>query len=401
MASMTHAAIKSLFGIAALGLSAIAISACGNDVPSGAVAKVDDETITQEEFDKWFNTIAKGQAAQTGGAVPDPPDYKKCVAAKKKQPAPQGQKKQSDAGLKKQCESEYDALKDQAMQIAINATWLEQEAEKQDVKVSDAEIQRVLEDEKKKSFPNDKGDKQYKQFLKSSGMTEQDVLDQIKLQTLQQKLTEKITADAKKVSDKDVQQYYEKNKKRFGQPETRDLLVVLSKTKAKAEAAKRALEDGQSWKQVTKRYSIDEASKAQGGKQPAVAKGQSEKALDEAIFAAEKGVLEGPVKTQFGWEVFEVSKITPASQQTLEESKDTIKNLLRQERQQDALDDFVKDFRKDYKEATECAEDFRVSDCNNAPKEKTGTGPASGGNPGGTPQQQQQQPAPSPQTPQE
>jgi foldase protein PrsA len=401
MASMTHAAIKSLFGITALGLSAIAISACGNEVPSGAVAKVGDESITQEEFDKWFDTIAKGQAAQTGGAVPDPPDYKKCVAAKKKQPAPQGQKKQTDAALKKQCESEYDALKDQAMQIAVNATWIEQEAEKQDVKVSDAEIRRVLEDEKKKSFPNDKGDKQYKQFLKTSGMTEQDVLDQIKLQTLQQKLTEKITADAKKVSDKDVQEYYEKNKNRFAQPETRDLLVVLSKTKAKAEAAKRALEDGQSWKQVTKRYSIDEASKAQGGKQPAVAEGQSEKALDEAIFAAEKGALEGPVKTQFGWQVFEVSKITPASQQTLEESKDTIKNLLRAERQKEALDDFVKDFRKDYKEATECAEDFRISECNNAPKEKTGTGPASGGSPpGGAPQQQQQQ-APAPQTPQE
>jgi foldase protein PrsA len=393
MASMTHAAIKSILGIAALGLLAIAISACGNDVPSGAVAKVDDETISQDEFDKWFNIFAaQSQPVQGGGAAaPVPPDFEKCVAAKKKQPLPQGQKKPSDSDLKKQCKSEYDALKSQAMQFLINSTWIRQEAEKQDVKVSDAEIKRSLEDEKKRSFPNDTGDKKYKQFLKTSGMTEEDVLLGMELQALQQKITQKITADAKKVTDQDVEEYYAKNKKRFAQPETRDLSVVLTKNEAKAEEAKQALESGDSFKQVAKKYSIDEASKAQGGKLPAITEGQQEKAFDEAIFGAEKGKLVGPVKTQFGWYVFEVDKITPASQQTLEESKDTIKNLLRSEGQQKALDNFVKDFREEYKDSTKCAEDFRISDCSNAPKEKTDTGPASGGNPGGT-----QQPAPAP-----
>ena len=56
--------------------------------------------------------------------------------------------------------------------------------------------------------------------------------------------------------------------------------------------------------------------------------------------------IEGPVKTQFGWYVFEVEKVTEASQQTLDESKDTIKNLLRSQRQQKALDEFVKRFRE-------------------------------------------------------
>jgi hypothetical protein len=47
-----------------------------------------------------------------------------------------------------------------------------------------------------------------------------------------------------------------------------------------------------------KRYSIDEASKAQAGRLPDVAEGQQEKELDEAVFAAEKGQTEGPIKTQ-------------------------------------------------------------------------------------------------------
>jgi foldase protein PrsA len=396
MASMTHAPIKSVLGIAVLGISAIAISACGNEVPSGAVAKVGDETITQQEFDKWLNTAAQGQAQGGAGAVPDPPDFQKCVAAKKKLPAPQGQEKPKDSALKKQCETEYEALRTEVMQFLIQAEWVEQEAAAQDIKISDKEIRKSLEDQKNQAFPNEKA---YQEFLKSSGMTEQDVLFRVRLDQLQQKLTQKITADAKKVSDGDIQEYYEKNKKRFAQPESRDLRVVLTKTEAKANEAKQALEDGDSFKAVAKKYSIDEASKAQGGKLPAITEGQQEKAFDEAIFSAEKSELVGPVKTQFGWYVFEVEKITPASQQTLEQSKETIRNLLRSQGQQKALDEWIKNFREDYKDKTNCADDFRIAECDNAPKEKTDTGPASGGNPGAPPQPQQ--PTPTPETPQQ
>ncbi len=227
-------------------------------------------------------------------------------------------------------------------------------------------------------------------------MTEEDVLFRVKLSQLQQKLTEKVTGDAKKVSDADIEAYYEKNKKRFAQPERRDLRVVLTKTEAKAEQAKRALESGQPWKAVVKRYSIDEASKSQNGLLPAVTEGQQEKAFDTAIFAAQRNETEGPVKTQFGWYVFEVEKVTKASQQSLEQSKDTIRNLLRSQREQKALDEFIKSFREDYKDETECADDFRVAECANAPKDEGDTGPASGGNPGGQPQPQQPTPTPTP-----
>ena len=384
---------KFTLGIALLGLSAIAISACGNDVPSGAVATVGDESISQQEFDRWFKTASAAQAQGGQVAEPDPPDFEKCVAAKKKLPQPQGQDKPSDSELKKQCKTEYETLRTQVMQFLIQAEWVQQEAEKQDVKVTDAQINKSLEDQKKQAFPNEKA---YKEYLKSSGLTEEDILFRVKLDQLQQKLTQKITEDSKKVTDQDIEEYYEKNKKRFAQPERRDLRVVLTKTEAKAQEAKQALEDGDSFEQVAKQYSIDEASKAQGGKLPAITKGQQEKAFDEAIFSADKGELVGPVKTQFGWYVFEVDKITEASQQTLEQSKETVRNLLRSQGQQKALDEWIKNFREEYKDDTSCADDFRIAECSNAPKEATDTGPASGGNPGGTPQPA---PAPTPQTP--
>jgi foldase protein PrsA len=378
---MTHASFKSLLSVLVLGLGGAVVAGCGSsdDLPSGSVAKVGDETISQEDFDKWLRTAVSGQAQGGEAVVPDPPEFTKCIAAKKEVPLPKGQEQPSDATLKRQCKQEYDTLKREVMLFLIQAEWVEQEAEEQGVKLSDAQVRKSFEDQKKQAFPTDKA---YQEFIKSSGMTEEDILFRVKLNELQQKLTQKVTEDAAKVTDADIEEYYEKNKRRFAQPERRDLRVVLTKTEDKAEQARNALQDGDSWKKVVNEYSIDEASKAQAGLLPAVAKGQQDKALDDAVFDAKRGELEGPVKTQFGWYVFEVDKITPASQQSLEQSKDTIRNLLRSERQQKALDEFIKSFREDYREETECADDYRIEECSNAPKESD-TGPASGGNPGG------------------
>lgn len=375
--------LKLLLPLALIGAGAAVVSACGNDVPPNAVAKVGDETITQDEFDKWVETAVKSQAQGGTAAVPDPPDFEKCVAAKKKAPTPTGQGKQSDAQLKKQCKTEFDTLKREVMQFLIQAEWVQQESEQRDIEVSDKAVQKSFEDQKKQAFPTDKA---YQEFLKTSGMTEADILFRVKLAQLQEKLTQKVTEDAAKVSTADVEEYYETKKKRFAQPERRDLLVVLTKTEAKAQEAKQALESGQPWKQVVKEYSIDETSKAQGGKLAAVAKGQQDKALEDAVFAASKGELEGPIKTQFGWYVFEVEKITPASQQSLEQSQDTIKNLLKQQRQQKALDEFIKDFREEYKDKTNCSDDYRVAECKNGPKDSN-SGPSQSNQPNQQPTQ--------------
>lgn len=388
---MRYASTKLLCSVALAGLGAFAATGCGNDVPPNAVATVGDTVIKKSAFEKWLAT-AQASASPDGKPIAyEPPDYAKCVAAKKAQPVADGQKVTPEA-LKKQCKQEFEQLKKQVMQFLIQAQWVEQEAKAQDIKISDAQVEKSFADQKKQAFPTAKA---YKEFLETSGMTQADILFRVRLDQLQQKLTKKVTEGETKVTDEDIQEYYDKNKQRFSQPARRDLLIVLTKTEAKAKAAKKALESGQPWKTVVKEYSIDEASKAQGGKLPAVAQGQQEKSLDTAVFGAKQGVVSGPVKTQFGWYVFEVTRVTPSSQQSLEQSRDTIKNLLKSQKQQKALDDFIKDFREDYKDKTNCASDYEVTECKNGPDEKTDTGAASGGAPNQTPQApSNNQPAP-------
>src|SRR5215210_3111263 len=294
-----------LLALGAFFVPASIVAGCGG-VPGNAVAEVDGNAIEKSSFDHWL-TVASRSGGQASAAAPKPPKFTECIKQKRKTtPKPaKGQPKVTDGQLKSQCKQEYNALRDQVLQLLVSFEWIEGEAKAQNIKVSDKEIQKTFDKQKKE---------------------------------------------------------------RFAQPERRDLRIVLTKGEAKAKQAKKALDGGQSFKAVAKKFSIDQASKAQGGKLPAVAKGQQEKALDTAIFKAGKGELTGPVKTQFGYYVFEVTKITKASQQSLEQAKPTIKQTLASQNQQKALDKFVKSFRKRWKAKTECAAGYRTQDCKNAPK---------------------------------
>jgi parvulin-like peptidyl-prolyl isomerase len=260
------------------------------------------------------------------------------------------------------------------MQLLTRFQWIDGEAKERNIKITDAEVKKSFEEQKKQAFPKDAD---YQKFLKQNGQTEEDILARVRLDLLSNKIRDEIIKGKDKVSDAQIKDFYDKNKDRFAQPERRDLRVVLTKTEAKANEAKAALDSGESWKTVAKKYSIDEASKAQGGKQPAQAKGTLERSLDEAVFSADKGKISGPVKTQFGWYVFEVENVTKASQQTLEQAKETIRQTLQSQNQQKALDSFLKDWEKKWKERTECREGYVTAVCKGGKATPTPT-PAGG-----------------------
>ncbi|HEX7301084.1 MAG TPA: peptidyl-prolyl cis-trans isomerase [Solirubrobacteraceae bacterium] len=382
MHKFRHLALGAFF-VAAL---AFGVSACGGGVPGNSVATVGDQTIKRSTFDHWMRIISISQAAQTNpnaaktAVVPDAPDFEKCVAAKKKTAAKpaKGQPEPTAAQFKTQCKQQYDQFKSEVLGFLIRSTWLDQEADKLKVKLPQSQVQKEIDDIKKQQFAQQGS---YEKFLQQAGLTNEDVLFQQRVRDLQTKITAQVTKGKDRVSDAQIAAYYDKHKDQFATQERRDVRIVLTKTKERAQAAKAALESGQPWKSVAKSFSVDQASKNKGGLlQGGVTKGSQEKALDTAMFAAGKGKLTGPVKTQFGWYVFEVTKITKGTQQTLEESKANIKQLLQSQNQQNALKKFGDDYRKRYKKTTDCRKGYEVDDCNNAPKKKpASTVPGQGG----------------------
>jgi parvulin-like peptidyl-prolyl isomerase len=369
---MPKTPLRLALALSAFFVVALVVAACGssNSLSGDAVANVGGTQITKAEFNRWVQISAKSAAA-TGApvVVPDPPSYTKCVAALRQQQKPvKGQPAPSVATLRAQCKAQDQQLTQQTMGTLIQTAWVEGEAKKQGVTASDAEVNKQLEVTKKQSFPTAAA---YNRFVKQSGMTQAEILERVKVQLLAQKITKKVQASSANVTSAQISHYYNTHKSQFAVPERRDLEIILTKAQAQAQAAKSAVQSGTSWKAAAKKYSIDPASKATGGVLRGVAKGQEDRALDQAAFSAKKGQIVGPVKGQFGWYVVRVMNITAPQQQSLAQATPQIKALLTQQGSQQKMSAFIQDFQKRWKAKTKCRAGYVVQLCSNAPTPKT------------------------------
>jgi foldase protein PrsA len=369
-----------LTALGAVLLAGSMLAACGG-IPGDSVVAVDGKGIAKTTYSHWLGVAAASSSPAAGSSapkpvVPDPPKYGKCVAhLQATQPKPaKGQTPPTVTALKAQCEQQYNALKQQVLGFLISAEWVLGEAKDRGVKVSDKEVVKQFNQVRTQQFPKEAD---FQKFLASSGQTISDLLLRVKLNLLATKIQQKVTKEAaKKPDDKEVATYYQQHKSQFGQPERRNILLILTKTQAQAEKAKQEVSSGTSFATVAKKSSIDPVSKAAGGSLPGVVKGQEEKSLDAAIFKAKPNVLSGPIKTPFGYYVFEVKKTLPASQQPLSQVKSTISQQITAQKQQTALSTFVKDFRKKWTGRTECRSEYQVQDCKGYKAPKTPSAPS-------------------------
>jgi parvulin-like peptidyl-prolyl isomerase len=360
---------SSLLALGAFFVVAVGMAGCGSGVSGDSVAEVAGNPITTQAFNHWMLVAAKSQAAQSPGQpviVPnDPPNFNKCIAqARKEFPS---LAKASDKTLRADCKQLFTSLSSQVMDFLIKAYWYQADAAKLGVKVTDAQVQKAFITARNQQFPNGKG---FNTFLAQTGQTMQDILFRFRINTIVQKLVAK---HDKTITQADIQSYYNSHSSQFGTQESRNVRVVLAKTQADAEAAKKALSKGQSWAVVAKKYSTDTASKNSGGLLTGLTKQQADPALASAAFSAPTNKLLGPVKGQFGYYVFEVLKVTPATQQSLAQATPLIRQQLTSQQQQTAQTAVDNHAKKDWQSKTTCRAQYAMADCNGYKAPKTAT----------------------------
>jgi len=278
----------------------LTVAACGgNEVPAGAVAAVGDGVVTQEQFDQILEQ-AKGQYASAQGA----PEFPKEGTA------------------------QYNQLVASIVSYLVQNELIAQKAKELGVTVKDKELQDRLAQIEQSVGGKKKLDKR----LKEQNVTLEQLTEQVKATMLSDAVKAKVYEDVK-ISDDKAKKYFEDpaNKAQFDQPESRDLRHILVKTKAEADTVRALLEADPSdanWKKVAKKYSQDPGSKDNGGAYAAVPKGQMVPEFDKAAWKLDVNEISVPVKTQFGWHVIEVTKVTPANTQTFDEAKERIKQML-------------------------------------------------------------------------
>jgi foldase protein PrsA len=311
--------------------------------------------------------------------VPDPPQFKNCIAhlhaVNLKEIATNPLQKKSkpvaEPVLKKQCETQLKTYTQEVLAFLISSQWVLSEAKELGIKLSDDEIKKQFNKIKTAQFPKTA---EFEKFLATSGQTVSDLLLRVKLNQLSTKIQQKITSGKGKVTQSDVQKYYNDNKSRYETQEKRKTNIVLTKGEAEAKKALAELQAGKSFASVASKWSTDKTSKAKGGSLGEVIKGQEEKSLDEAIFKAQKGQLVGPVKSPFGYYVVLVNGVSPGTHQALSQVSASIKAQLTATKQQEALSKFVKDFKTRWKNKTDCRQQYVVANCKQYKAPKTGTG---------------------------
>jgi len=84
---------------------------------------------------------------------------------------------------------------------------------------------------------------------------------------------------------------------------------ILVDTEEQCIALKAQIESGQDFSEAAKEHS-NCPSKAQGGALGSFGRGQMVQEFDEVVFTAELNQVQGPVKTQFGYHLVEVTART-------------------------------------------------------------------------------------------
>ena len=318
------------------------------------MATVAGNPVTLQAFNHWMYVAAKDQAAQyasEGETVPvivsnSPTNFATCI--KNVRAGYATLRTASDATIKNDCKQLFTESSAQVMQFLVEGYWFQGLAHKLGIKAPN--ITKDFNKYVKKQWPTDKD---FSTYLKESGQTRQDLLFQFRVETLYEKLVKRYE---KPVTAAAIASYFASHKSSFGTPASRDLHLVRTKTAAQAQAAMNALKSGQSWDTVAKAYAADASSKADGGQLSGVTPGEEESAVSTAIFANPVNKLVGPIKGIFGYYVLQVTKATPAVQETLAKATAAIKSSLTSTGQTAAQTKVTKEAKAAY---------FKVSTCRN------------------------------------
>jgi parvulin-like peptidyl-prolyl isomerase len=303
--------------VALLLVFAVVVAGCGGgtkSVPADAVAVVGHDTISKQQF----NTLLDGA--------------KRTYAARK-------------TAFPKPGTTQYKSLQDQALQYLVQESELEQKAKGLGVTVTEKDVDARLKQIKQQYFGGSQ--KKYEAQLKSQGLTEPQIKQDLHAQILSEKIYKKVTQDVK-VTDSDIQKYYTQHKTDYAQAASRDVRHILVNNKKLADQLEQQLKTGADFGKLAKKYSKDPGSAANGGKLT-VSKGQTVPEFDKAAFSLKTNEISKPVHTQYGWHIIEpLSDVKPAKQTPLKDVKASIKSQLENTKKQDAMNSWVADVKKEF-----------------------------------------------------
>lgn len=223
-----------------------------------------------------------------------------------------------------------DKLQQEVLNKLIEEKIILQEAKRQGIKVSPAEVEEAL-DEVKGQF---KSIEDFKRAIKEEGLTEDDLRKQyeenlIKRELIDREINVVVSAD-------EIKQMQSESSHQI---KVRHILV---KTKPEAILILARLDKGEKFEDLAKKYSLDTGSKNNGGMIDFFTQGKMVKEFSDAAFALKRpGEISGIVETKFGFHIIQLIEKKEVTEQELEAISKAQESKIRQAKFKEELTQWI------------------------------------------------------------
>lgn len=259
---------------------------------------------------------------------------------------------QSGAGSITPESPQWPAVRDQVMLHLLTAEIAGAYAEERGITVTNREVEEQVRQTREQLFDQARQagrggtpETIFQEALSQAGFTEGEFREFVRQGLTVQKVQERVTAGVEP-TEEEVRTYYEENvEAQFTTPEQRCVRHILFTREQEqlAEEVRQQLEDGGDWEELAAEHSQDPGSREQGGDLGCQPRGSYVENFDEAVWEAQEGEIVGPVETEFGYHVLEVTEIREEEVTPLEEARQTIVDSLTEEQRAEAFNRWVLD----------------------------------------------------------
>ena len=241
-------------------------------------------------------------------------------------------------------------LKNSIVTMMVQDKLIANDIKKNDIKIDDKEVDDAL----MQSVQNFGGQEQFDKTLDDYNMSLDKFKETLKKDLMYKKHREWFDSN-NEVTDDEIKKYFEDNKDEFAKVDASHILVQDEET---AKEIKEKIDNGEDFAKLAEEYSTDTASAKNGGSVGAFAKGQMVKEFEDAAFAMKEGEVSDPVKSQFGYHIIKVNKVTDS----FEDSKEEITKKIKDQKYADYI-------KKLHEESNVVTENASEEDANGAQKE--------------------------------
>lgn len=242
-------------------------------------------------------------------------------------------------------------IRTQALNLLVEEKMMTLKAEELGLLPTQEEIDTKVNEYLEKMKENYGGEEGFNKALEQANLTLEGYTETLTKSMKSQLTTEKVLENLFKdvaVTDEDIKTYYDGNKDAFKEATVSHILI---KDETKAKEIREKAVNGEDFAALAKEYSEDTGTKENGGSLGTVAYNSTKYVSEfmEGVRATKNNEISELVKSDYGYHII---KVTDYKEKTLDESKESIKTTLENQKKNELYTSTIEQWKKDYKVKT-------------------------------------------------